>query len=93
MKQPAPLQPGDRVQMVAASSALVGDAALARLAAGISVLEGWGLEVERPTLAGRSWGYLAGRDQERRGDLEAAARRGADLLACVRGGWGAARLL
>ena len=93
MKQPAPLQPGDRVQMVAASSALIGDAALARLAAGISVLEGWGLEVERPTLAGRSWGYLAGRDQERRGDLEAAAMRGADLLACVRGGWGAARLL
>ena len=46
-----------------------------------------------PPLAGRSWGYLAGRDQERRGDLEAAARRGADLLACVRGGWGAARLL
>ena len=45
MKQPAPLQPGDRVQMVAASSALIGDAALARLAAGISVLEGWGLEV------------------------------------------------
>ena len=57
------------------------------------MLEGWGLEVERPPLAGRSWGYLAGRDQERRGDLEAAARRGADLLACVRGGWGAARLL
>ncbi len=93
MKQPAPLQPGDRVQMVAASSALIGDAALARLDAGISVLEGWGLEVKRPPLVGRSWGYLAGRDQERRGDLEAAARRGADLLACVRGGWGAARLL
>ena len=93
MKQPAPLQPGDRVQMVAASSALIGDAALARLDAGISVLEGWGLEVERPPLAWRSWGYLAGRDQERRGDLEAAAMRGADLLACVRGGWGAARLL
>ena len=93
MKQPAPLQPGDRVQMVAASSALIGDAALARLAAGISVLEGWGLEVKRPPLVGRSWGYLAGRDQERRGDLEAAARRGADLLACMRGGWGAARLL
>lgn len=93
MKQPAPLQPGDRVQMVAASSALIGDAALARLDGGISVLQGWGLEVELPPLAGRSWGYLAGRDQERRGDLEAAARRGADLLACVRGGWGAARLL
>lgn len=93
MNQPAPLQPGDRVRMVAASSALIGAAALARLDAGISVLEGWGLEVERTPLPGRCWGYLAGRDQERRGDLEAAARWGADLLACVRGGWGAARLL
>lgn len=93
MNQPAPLQPGDRVQLVAASSALLGDAALARLQAGIAVLEGWGLQVERDPLHGRHWGYLAGRDPERRGELEAAARRGADLLACVRGGWGAARLL
>jgi muramoyltetrapeptide carboxypeptidase len=93
MNQPAPLQPGDRVQLVAASSALLGDAALARLQAGIAVLEGWGLQVERDPLHGRHWGYLAGRDPERRGDLEAATRRGADLLACVRGGWGAARLL
>lgn len=93
MNQPAPLQPGDRVQLVAASSALLGDEALARLQAGIAVLEGWGLKVERDPLHGRHWGYLAGRDPERRGDLEAAARRGAELLACVRGGWGAARLL
>ncbi|MCP9941590.1 MULTISPECIES: LD-carboxypeptidase [Synechococcales] len=93
MHQPAPLQHGDRVQLVAASSALLGDDALARLQAGIAVLEGWGLQVERNPLHGRQWGYLAGRDPERRGDLEAAARRGAELLACVRGGWGAARLL
>lgn len=90
---PAPLQPGDRVQLVAASSALLGDNALARLEAGIAVLEGWGLEVERTPLHGRQWGYLAGQDQQRRGDLEAAARQGARLVACVRGGWGAARLL
>ena len=90
---PAPLQPGDRVQLVAASSALLGDDALARLGAGIAVLEGWGLEVERRPLHGRQWGYLAGQDQQRRGDLEAAAQRGARLAACVRGGWGAARLL
>ena len=93
MNQPAPLQPGDRVQLVAASSALLGADALARLQAGIAVLESWGLQVEHDTLHGRQWGYLAGRDPERRGDLEAAARRGAELLACVRGGWGAARLL
>ena len=93
LRWPAPLRPGDRVQLVAASSALLGDDALARLEAGMAVLEGWGLEVERPPLLERRWGYLAGRDPERRGDLEAAARRGAELLACVRGGWGAARLL
>jgi muramoyltetrapeptide carboxypeptidase len=92
-RQPSPLRPGDRVQLVAASSALLGEDALARLEAGIAVLEGWGLEVERTPLHGRQWGYLAGQDQQRRGDLEAAARRGAELLACVRGGWGAARLL
>jgi muramoyltetrapeptide carboxypeptidase len=93
IRLPEPLRPGDRVQLVAASSALLGEEAQARLQAGIAVLEAWGLEVGRAPLQGRRWGYLAGRDPERRGDLEAAARRGAELLACVRGGWGAARLL
>lgn len=90
---PPPLRPGDRVQLVAASSALESDE---RLAAGMEVLRGWGLEVEASApLLGRRWGYLAGRDEDRAGDLQ---RRGPDgqappLLACVRGGWGAARLL
>ncbi len=87
---PAPLQPGDGVQLVAASSAL-GDATT--LGAGLAVLEGWCLRVESDaaTLLRRRWGYLAGRDGERRHDLE--ARAAAALHACVRGGWGAARLL
>jgi len=93
IRLPEPLRPGDRVQLVAASSALLGEEAQARLQAGIAVLEAWGLQVGHAPLQGRRWGYLAGRDPERRGDLEAAARRGAELLACVRGGWGAARLL
>jgi muramoyltetrapeptide carboxypeptidase len=38
----------------------------------------------------RHWGYLAGRDWQRRQDLLEAD---APLRACVRGGWGAARLL
>ena len=42
-RQPSPLRPGDRVQLVAASSALLGEDALARLEAGIAVLESWGL--------------------------------------------------
>ncbi|MEB3266560.1 MAG: LD-carboxypeptidase [Cyanobacteriota bacterium] len=86
---PEPLQPGDGVQLVAASSALREGGPLL---AGITLLERWGLRVnsDGANLMGRRWGYLAGRDHQRRGDLEA---RPARLHACVRGGWGAARLL
>ena len=90
---PPPLRSGDRVALVAASSALQGPEALARLEAGISVLEGWGLEVGAGDQAQRAWGTLAGRDRERAADLERAGRSGAALLACLRGGWGSARLL
>ena len=100
--QPAPLRRGDRVRLVAASSALDD---LERLQNGIAVLEGWGLEVEAHPEPLRRWGYLAGADRERRGDLlpsapgepglapAAAAIDEPSLLACIRGGWGAARLL
>lgn len=82
---PPPLQRGDGVRLVAASSA-VGDGS--RLQAGIQLLQAWGLEVNQPFAADRRWGYLAGRDDERLADCAPAP-----LLACVRGGWGAARLL
>ena len=90
---PPPLQGGERVALVAASSALAGEEARARLAAGIAVLEGWGLEVMAGDQAERAWGTLAGRDPERAADLQRASRSGAALLACLRGGWGSARLL
>ncbi len=101
-RQPAPLRPGDRVGLVAASSALDD---LERLQAGIAVLEGWGLQVAAHAAPLRRWGYLAGADPERRSDLLASgadpvsvagAETGGEqaaLLACIRGGWGAARLL
>ena len=80
--------------VVAASSCLEGEGALARLDAGIAIVESWGLVVERKPL--RSWGYLAGSDQERSADLR-TERPGKEpavsLLACMRGGWGSARLL
>lgn len=90
-----PLQPGDRVQLVAASSALLAEGAAERLLAGCAVLESWGLEVPRPQeleqrWLSRHWGYLAGRDEDRLADLD---HPNAPLLAGVRGGWGAARLL
>jgi muramoyltetrapeptide carboxypeptidase len=93
LQLPPPLQSGDRVALVAASSALDGPGAAEQLEAGLTVLESWGLEVERRELEQRRWGYLAGSDPERRADLERGARSGAALLACLRGGWGAARLL
>lgn len=85
---PRPLQAGDRVQLAAASSALQGDA-ISRLEAGIAVLERWGLEVEPHRNLQRHWGYYAGTDPERLEDLQPNA----PLVACMRGGWGSARLL
>ena len=85
---PRPLTAGDRVQLVAASSALQADA-LNRLSEGIAILESWGLAVKPHPQPLRSWGYYAGSDAERQSDLSAEA----PLLACLRGGWGSARLL
>lgn len=88
---PAPLRRGDRVRLVSASSAL---ANTERLDAGLAVLESWGLEREADFDPHRRWGYLAGEDDQRRADLEAHHDGGpAALRACVRGGWGSARLL
>jgi len=85
---PRPLQPGDAIRLAAASSALSPDS-LERLQAGMAVLESWGLQVLPHPEPLRRWGHLAGRDEQRRDDLAAEA----PLLACLRGGWGAARLL
>ena len=91
---PRPLIRGDRVGLVAASSALDSGEALA---AGLELLRSWGLTIEGDpqALLQRRWGYLAGRDGERLADLTPAAESSEPpaLLACVRGGWGAARLL
>jgi muramoyltetrapeptide carboxypeptidase len=77
---------------VAASSALEEGE---RLAAGLALLRQWGLEVEEPQeLVGRRWGYLAGSDRQRAADLQPPASGARPALhACVRGGWGSARLL
>jgi len=85
---PPPLKRGDAVAIAAPSSALRDDNSLNR---GISVLESWGLEVTSQNLAARHWGYLAGSDAQRRADLDQHPTPA--LLACARGGWGAARLL
>ena len=93
MSWPQPLRPGDPVQLVAASSALWADDGAERLQAGCAVLASWGLELPPlpPPQLERHWGYLAGRDGQRLADL--GAGQGAGLRACLRGGWGSARLL
>ena len=85
---PPPLKRGDAVAIAAPSSALRDDDSLKR---GISVFESWGLEVTPQDLSARNWGYLAGSDAQRRADLDPHPTP--PLLACARGGWGAARLL
>jgi muramoyltetrapeptide carboxypeptidase len=90
---PTPLRRGDRLRLVAASSAL---SEATRLNAGLALLASWGLDHtgDPAALVGRRWGYLAGQDRDRRADLDGVPEaEGAQLLACVRGGWGAARLL
>ena len=89
---PSPLRRGDRVGLVAASSALQSGEALL---AGLELLRSWGLETDGDpeALLERRWGYLAGQDRERLADLSPSGSEPPALLACVRGGWGAARLL
>ena len=83
-----PLREGDQVITVAASSALINEQ---KLLAGLQVLESWGLACRPQQIGKRQWGYLAGDDRSRWNDLH--PEKPAPLLACARGGWGAARLL
>ena len=75
-----------QTKIVAPSSAL-GDPT--RLQQGIELLRSWGLNVSAAPDPSRHWGYYAGSDAERLADFNGEA----ELWACARGGWGAARLL
>ncbi len=88
---PPPLVPGDRVQAVAPSGALV---ELAALEAGLEIWRSRGYQVQlSPDLLVR-WGYLAGDDDYRRAQLsQALSQPDNRAILCVRGGYGGARLL
>lgn len=91
---PAPLKPGDRVGLVAPSSVLPEK----RLREALALLERWGLVpvIGEHALDAhpRAGSYLAGTDEHRAADLMRAYTD--DSLAavfCMRGGYGAVRLL
>ena len=91
LRKPAPLLPGDTLAVVAPGSPPT-DAE--RLMAGIGRLEALGFRVEVGRSARKRRGYLAGTDAERAEDLNAFLRRpDVKALVCVRGGYGALRIL
>ncbi|MFE1955998.1 LD-carboxypeptidase [Streptomyces sp. NPDC059524] len=91
--RPARLAPGARVAVVAPSGPVPEE----RLAAGLDVLRGWGLE---PVVGAHvldshpEFDYLAGSDAGRAADLQAAwCDPGVDAVFCARGGYGAQRMV
>ncbi len=92
MTIPGPLRPGDRVALVCASSAVPAD----RLEPAAASVRAMGLEpVLYPTCRDEArHGYFAGTDRQRAEDLQGAFAdptiRG---VVCIRGGYGAGRLL
>nr|WP_121161807.1 LD-carboxypeptidase [Micromonospora pisi] len=88
--RPAALRPGDQVMLVSPS----GPTRPERLARGLELLAGWGL---RPVLAPNAYarhGYLAGSDELRAADVNAAfADPEVRGIVCTRGGYGAQRMV
>jgi len=88
--KPTRLRHGDVVGVVAPAGIVDAE----RLAAGVAVVEGWGLRVELGEAVGARAGYLAGDDASRRADLQ----RMLDdprvrAVFCARGGYGSQRLV
>lgn len=88
---PRALQPGDRVAVISPCGPVLDHAMLDR---GIGVLRAWDLEVAEGSNARATTGHLAGSDDERAADLNAAIADPAVRAAWVtRGGYGLTRIL
>lgn len=86
----AALRPGDMVMLVSPS----GPTRAERVARGVELLTGWGLTVRLSTNAYARTGYLAGADELRAADLNAAfADPQVRGIVCTRGGYGAQRVV
>lgn len=88
---PAPLNPGDTIALVSPSGMTVDPFSLQ---VEKESMEALGLKVKLMPHAGARHGHLAGTDDERAGDFNAAfADREVKAVICTRGGSGAARIL
>ncbi len=85
------LSPPDRIGVVAPASPPLSQERLDR---GVSYLRSLGFDVVQPRTSYPPYGYLAGSDEERLGELNALIRTpDIKALFCVRGGYGSLRLL
>src|SRR5688572_6271014 len=89
--RPQRLEPGSTMGIAAPASAPPDPKSLDRA---VAVLEKLGFRVRLAPNARRRWGFLAGNDRERAGDLmRLFTDRRVRAIVCVRGGYGTARLL
>ncbi|MEM6252138.1 MAG: LD-carboxypeptidase [Cyanobacteria bacterium P01_D01_bin.156] len=88
---PVPLTSGDVLFAIAPSGTL---RATEKFQAGLQVWRDRGYQIELSPTYNERWGYLAGNDNQRRGQLlEAITNPNYKAILCVRGGYGGTRLL
>lgn len=85
-----PVLPGQTLGIIAPSAAVADEA----MDTGLQVLHELGYHTKIGPSCRRHWGYFAGTDEERASDIEwAFADDDVDGIVCLRGGYGATRLL
>jgi muramoyltetrapeptide carboxypeptidase len=90
---PLPLQPGDLLYVITPSGTLR-DREREAFEQGLEIWRSRGYRVELGCGFDQQWGYLAGKDEQRRQQLVMALKDpGCRGLLCLRGGFGGARLL
>jgi len=91
IRKPARLRRGDNVALVAPASPWENRSEMLRA---LGALEAWGLKVKRGQHVDDRHAYLAGRDEDRAADLNAAyADPEVRAILCFQGGYGSSRLI
>ena len=89
--KPKALRDGDTISIISPSSSVQGPADLEKARRNVESL---GFKVKTGAHASDSWGYLAGTDEHRAADINDAFEDSeVSGIICVKGGYGAARLL